>query len=69
VKEANCGFVIAPGDADGFAAAVRTLADDRALRAEMGARARHVLATKWGAPFALKRWNEVLEEVVRGRTK
>lgn len=69
VKEANCGFVIPPGDADGFAAAVRTLADDPRLRAEMGARARHVLATKWGAPFALRRWNTLLEDVVRGNPR
>ena len=66
VREADCGFVIAPGDAVGFAKAVRTLADDAQLRADMGRRARQALAEKWGAPHAMKRWVELLERVVYG---
>lgn len=66
IDDAQCGCVVAPGDAESFAASVRKLADDPALRAEMGARARNALATKWGAPFTLKRWNQLLEDVVSG---
>jgi glycosyltransferase involved in cell wall biosynthesis len=66
VREADCGFVIAPGDAEGFAKAVRTLADNAELRATMGKRARQALADKWGAPHAMKRWAALLEQVVHG---
>jgi len=64
--DADCGFVIAPGDAEGFAKAVRTLADDAQLRSDMGRRARRALAEKWGAPHAMKRWAALLERVVHG---
>jgi colanic acid biosynthesis glycosyl transferase WcaI len=64
VREAECGYVIAPGDAEGFANAVRTLADDPTLRAEMGRRARQSLADNWSADRAMRRWNELLEQVV-----
>ena len=66
VREADCGFVGAPGDAEGFAQAVRTLADDAQMRADMGRRARKALADKWGAPHAMKRWAALLERVVNG---
>jgi glycosyltransferase involved in cell wall biosynthesis len=66
VREADCGFVIAPGDAEGFAKAVRALADNAELRAAMGKRARQALANKWGAPHAMKRWAALLEQVVHG---
>ena len=66
VHDADCGFVIAPGDAEGFAKAVRTLADDAQLRSDMGRRARRALAEKWGAPHAMKRWAALLERVVHG---
>ena len=66
VHDADCGFVIAPGDAEGFAKAVRTLAYDAQLRSDMGRRARRALAEKWGAPHAMKRWAALLERVVHG---
>jgi glycosyltransferase involved in cell wall biosynthesis len=66
VHEADCGFVIAPGDAQGFADAVRRLADEPELRAAMGRRARQALADKWGAAIAMRRWLVLLEDVVRG---
>jgi len=69
VHEADCGFVIAPGDAQGFADAVRKLADDPQLRADMGRRARKALADKWGAPIAMKRWLRLLEDVARATAR
>lgn len=68
VRDADCGFVVAPGDAEGFAHAVRTLADDAQMRDDMGRRARKALADKWGAPHAMKRWAALLERVVHGPT-
>jgi len=64
VREAECGFVIAPGDADAFAAAVRRLADDPELRQSMGRRARQALAERWCAPIAMRRWDALLRAVV-----
>ena len=69
VHEADCGFVIAPGDAQGFADAVRKLADDPQLRADMGRRARKALADKWGAPIAMQRWLRLLEDVARAASR
>jgi len=69
VHEADCGFVIAPGDAQGFADAVRRLADDSELRVAMGRRARQALAEKWGAPIAMRRWLSLLEGVVGGSAR
>ena len=66
VQDARCGFVVPPGDGQAIASALRQLADDPALRAEMGARARNALATKWGAPITLRKWNRLLEDVVSG---
>ncbi|MCE2881366.1 MAG: glycosyltransferase family 4 protein [Planctomycetaceae bacterium] len=63
LHEERCGLVVTPGDAEGFAAAVRTLADDAALRADMGARARRSLEERWGAPHALERWRTLIESL------
>ena len=63
IHEAQCGLVVKPGDAQGFADAVRTLADNAALRGEMGARARRSLEERWGAPHALERWRKLIESL------
>lgn len=63
LAEERCGLAVEPGDAAGFARAVATLADDRALREEMGARARASLEQRWGAPIALERWRRVIESL------
>jgi glycosyltransferase involved in cell wall biosynthesis len=63
IHEAQCGLVVTPGDAQGFADAVRKLADNAALRAEMGARARRSLEERWGAPHALERWRKLIESL------
>lgn len=38
IRAADAGFIVAPGDADGAAAALRTLGESARLRADMGAR-------------------------------
>jgi glycosyltransferase involved in cell wall biosynthesis len=63
IEEERCGFIVAPGDVDGFARSLRRLASDRALAAEMGERARHHIVERAGAPHAMRRWLELLTEV------
>jgi glycosyltransferase involved in cell wall biosynthesis len=40
IVDADCGFVVQPGDAQGLAIAIRGLATDRQVTADMGKRAR-----------------------------
>jgi len=40
VRDAECGLVVAPGDAEGLAVAIRRLTQDAALRARMGGNGR-----------------------------
>ena len=61
--------MIAPGDAEAFAAAVRKLADDPAMRQSMGRRARQALAERWCAPIAMRRWETLLRDVVTRDTR
>ena len=56
----GCGLRVAPGDAQGLAAAITGLrASPGKLRA-MGARAREAFARQWDQPIALARWREVI---------
>jgi glycosyltransferase involved in cell wall biosynthesis len=63
IRDADCGFTITPGDADALAAVIRKLANDPALRAEMGARARQTMVERWGMQHALAEWRAMLEEI------
>jgi len=63
IEEERCGFIVAPGDVDGFARSLRRLASDRAVAAEMGERARHHIVERAGSPHAMRRWLELLTEV------
>jgi len=68
VVEERCGLVIDPGDARGLADALRTLAGDREAVASMGARARNAMLERWGAAQAMRKWHDLLREVVsKGR--
>lgn len=69
IEEERCGFIVAPGDVDGFARALRRLVTDRDLAAEMGARARRYIVDHAGAPHAMRRWNELLIEVAGTRAR
>jgi glycosyltransferase involved in cell wall biosynthesis len=69
IEEERCGFIVAPGDVDGFARALRRLATDRELAAEMGGRARRYITERAGAPHAMRRWNELLIEVAGDRAR
>jgi colanic acid biosynthesis glycosyl transferase WcaI len=60
VAEHNCGLQCEPGDAVGFAAAVRTLADDPDLVRRLGAAARRASETAFSRQAALAAWRTAL---------
>lgn len=63
VRAHDCGFAVAPGDAEGLAAILTRAAADRAGLAAMGARARAMLDARFTRRQALARWRAVLEQV------
>lgn len=66
IAQYGCGYVIAPGDGKGLARAIVALAQDPARRAVMGRRARQAFEAEFDRTAALARWNELLDEVIRG---
>ena len=67
IDEEQCGFVFAPGDVSGLSVALRTLAVDRNLAAQMGDRARRVVVEKTSAAIAMRKWLVLLEQVASRR--
>jgi glycosyltransferase involved in cell wall biosynthesis len=67
VSESGAGIVVDNGDAIGLVRALRTLHDDRALREEMGRRARAVCEERYHTAVACGRIEEILKEVVARR--
>lgn len=63
IRDIGCGFTVMPGDAEGLANAIRTLARDAALRTAMGARARQSMVDQWGMEHALAKWKRLLDEL------
>lgn len=63
VEEHDCGFAVAPGDAQTLAWHIVSLADDRAKAAQMGSNARALLDAKFSKARALRRWSELLDAI------
>ena len=61
VREHDCGFAIASGDADGLASAIRTLAADRAKARGMGERGRKLYEDRFAPQMAFAAWEKVLQ--------
>jgi glycosyltransferase involved in cell wall biosynthesis len=61
VRRHGCGFVVEPGDADGFARTLTVLADNPALCATMGARARAMLEQNFTRRHAIAAWEALLK--------
>lgn len=63
LTETRTGLVVAEGDGDGLARAIRELAEDRAQAEEMGQRARALFEARYDVKFAVEAWEEVLWSV------
>jgi glycosyltransferase involved in cell wall biosynthesis len=63
VADTGCGFAIEPGDADGLARAIETVADDPILRRTMAERARQASECRFPRASALERWTELIQSV------
>jgi glycosyltransferase involved in cell wall biosynthesis len=59
----RCGYTVSPGDGEALADRILELASNRALCAEMGARAREGFEANWDKRQALAKWEAVLLEV------
>jgi glycosyltransferase involved in cell wall biosynthesis len=63
VRQNDCGFIVAPGDAAALGDVLRRLSTDAEGRAAMGRRARKMLETHFTRRLALTRWEHLLETV------
>lgn len=64
IGEAQCGVCVQAGDVDGFAAALRRLASDKELRAQMGERGRAYAVDHLSVDAAAARYEEIFERVI-----
>jgi glycosyltransferase involved in cell wall biosynthesis len=65
VEDGYCGFLIAPGDVDGFGEALLELIRDEPKRRRFG-RAAAERAEAWAGPQVWLRWDRLLDELSRG---
>ena len=65
---AGCGIVVPPGDSAAFATAIERLADDVALRAELGIAARARAEERWSKVQILDRFEKSLRTIVEPPT-
>jgi colanic acid biosynthesis glycosyl transferase WcaI len=63
VKEENCGFVINPGDLDGFIKAIGLLKTDENLRAQMGQNSRLAFEKKYSTRDIARQYKLLIEEL------
>jgi colanic acid biosynthesis glycosyl transferase WcaI len=67
IEEADCGVVIAPGDAGGLALAVERLAADPAERRRLGANGRRHAEENVALDVVVRRWESLLDQVAGHR--
>ena len=63
IKDSHSGFVVREGDGAGLADAIQTLANDPALAAEQGARARRRFESDYDLRHAIVAWDNLIEKV------
>jgi glycosyltransferase involved in cell wall biosynthesis len=63
IRREGCGEVLRPGDADGLARSIESLADDPARRAAMGERARDALVSRYGRKVATARFVDLVRAI------
>lgn len=64
VRESNAGFTIPPGNPPEFAAAIKTLFENRKLREELGANGRHFVEERDFQTTAFRRYSELFSQVL-----
>jgi len=64
VQQYGFGFAVAPGDADALVDALRRMARQPEVVAQMGARARATLEAQFGRQRGLARWRQLLDGLV-----
>lgn len=64
IREFKCGFAVAPGDGDDFAAHLANLADDVEMRQAMGRSSLQLYEERFDRSRALECWHRTLTEVV-----
>jgi colanic acid biosynthesis glycosyl transferase WcaI len=60
LRDGVCGWTVRSGDAAGLAALIANAADDPVRCSQMGARARHLLETRFDRQLAMAAWTRVL---------
>ena len=65
VDDGNTGILVPPRDANRLAAAMRSLLDDPAAAAAMGARARAAVLLQYSLEAGAARWSAVYQQLVR----
>lgn len=65
IEEHRCGVVVASGDAEGLARAIRELEADPARAAEMGRRGREAYLARFAPSLAFAAWERILTEAAR----
>jgi colanic acid biosynthesis glycosyl transferase WcaI len=64
IVDHGCGLVVAPADAAGLAEALRRLAADPSLAADMGRRGRALYESRFAPELALAGWENILRQTV-----
>jgi len=65
IRQAGCGFHVAPGDVEAFSSAVLRMYRDAALRKEMGVKARLYAEKYFSRDVCTKQYQEVLSSAIR----
>jgi glycosyltransferase involved in cell wall biosynthesis len=66
LREVECGYELAPGDAAGLVRVVREIIADRASAECMGQRGRAAYEARYSLVRCCEQWRQLLSEVARG---
>ena len=64
VRDGESGILVAPGDVEGFAAAIVRLLTDRDLAARMGRRGREIIVSDYSSEETTRRIMAVYDEIL-----
>lgn len=69
LREAGCGFAVAPSDVTELKRRILELARSPELRRMMGARARAVFEQRWDKEIAVSSWEQLLDQLIRSKAR